>query len=191
MKTHLATAILAVVVAQVPSISSADAIVSCGAPVVCAAPVGPLSFAEDLRLANAEVPAIIAVSETSAVIELDQATVFFDPVGAQSLYARFGSPDIVVLTRANPSHLSIDTMIGMLRRNTVVLAPQEVIDQLPLMISNNTFAPFDAGTAQEVTGIRFTALPATSRVPSGVQVHERNRGDIGVVLEVNGLRIYF
>ena len=134
---------------------------------------------------------IIAITPASAVIELEKATVFIDPVGSQSQYARFGRPDIVVLTQVGPDHLSIDTMIGMLRRDTVVLAPQAVIDQLPLMISNNTVAPFSPGTTQVVDGIRFTALPPTASIPSAAQVHQRDRGDIAVVMEVDGAVVYF
>lgn len=148
-------------------------------------------FHANAQTALREAPRIAFVTEASAVIELEQATVFVDPVGAQAQYARFGRPDIVVLTRANPSHLSIDTMIGMLRRDTVVLAPQQVIDQLPLMISNNTFAPFDPGGVQEVDGIRFAAFPATAGTPRDAQEVPRARGDIGVLMEVDGLKFYF
>ena len=96
-----------------------------------------------------------------------------------------------MLTKAHPDHLSIDTMIGLLRRDTVVLAPQTVIDQLPLMISNNVIAPFDAGTAQVVDGIAFTAVTGGSSTPDGAQVYERTRGDIGVVMEVDETLLYF
>ncbi len=70
----------------------------------------------------------VVINGASAIVQLDQTTIFIDPVGTQEQYKRFGRPDIVVLTRAHPDHLSIDTMIGMLRRDTVVLAPQAVIE---------------------------------------------------------------
>jgi hypothetical protein len=136
-------------------------------------------------------PEPVVINRASVVIKLDQAIVFIDPVGNQEQYRRFGRPDIVILTRAHPDHLSIDTMIGMLRRDTVVLAPQAVINQLPLMISNNVISPFDAGTAQEVDGITFSALSASSNIPRGAQVYARDRGDIGVVIEVDGASVYF
>ncbi len=136
-------------------------------------------------------PEIVSITPASAVIKLDQATVFTDPVGPQSNYALFSRPDIVVLTRAHPDHLSIETMIGMLRRDTVVLAPRAVIDQLPLMIANNTIAPFSPGTTREVSGIRFTALPLSAIIPSAASVYQRQRGDIGVIMEVEGTMVYF
>jgi L-ascorbate metabolism protein UlaG (beta-lactamase superfamily) len=136
-------------------------------------------------------PEIIAISHASAVVEWDEATVFVDPVGAQSQYAPYGTPDIVVLTHVHPDHLSVDTMIGMLARDTVVLAPQSVIDVLPLMIANNTIRPFEAGTTQSVLGITFTAVPAYNIRPEAQQYHPRSRGDIGVVMDVDGTRVYF
>lgn len=136
-------------------------------------------------------PAPIAVNSASIVLALDQALVLIDPVGNQEQYRRFGRPDIVILTRAHPDHLSINTMIGLLRRDTVVLAPQSVIDQLPLMISNNVITPFEAGSTQTVDGITFSALSAASGIPEGTQAYQRDRGDIGVVIEVDGTRAYF
>jgi len=133
----------------------------------------------------------VAINWASAVIALEQALVLIDPVGPQEQYRRFGRPDIVVLTRAHPDHLSINTMIGLLRRDTVVLAPQTVIDQLPLMISNNVITPFEVGMMQEVDGIMFRALSASAAIPDGVKVHLRHRGDIGVLMEFDGVRIYF
>ncbi|NBF41148.1 MAG: MBL fold metallo-hydrolase [Spirochaetes bacterium] len=139
----------------------------------------------------ANLPEIIAISHASAVVEWDEATVFVDPVGAQSRYAPYGTPEIVVLTHIHPDHLSVDTMIGMLARDTVVLAPQSVIDELPLMIANNTIRPFEAGTTQNVLGITFTAVPAYNIRPQAQQYHPRSRGDIGVVMDVDGTRVYF
>ena len=133
----------------------------------------------------------VVINRASAVFALDEALVLIDPVGPQEQYRRFGRPDIVVLTSVQPSHLSIETMIGLLRRDTVVLAPQAVIDQLPLMISNNVITPFETGMAQEVFGITFRALPPSATIPRGVDVHLRDRGDIGVLMEVEGLQIYF
>jgi L-ascorbate metabolism protein UlaG (beta-lactamase superfamily) len=132
----------------------------------------------------------IAIHSASVVFELDQAKIFINPVGSQEQYRRFGRPDIVILTRVHPDHLSIDTMIGMLRRDTVVLALQTAIDQLLLMISNNVISPFDAGTFQEVGGITLKALSASSNIDRGAQVYERDRGDIGVVIEIDGASVY-
>ncbi|MGI1662729.1 MBL fold metallo-hydrolase [Palleronia sp. KMU-117] len=136
-------------------------------------------------------PEPIATNRTSIVLDLDQALILIDPVGNQEQYKRFGRPDIVILTRAHPDHLSIDTMIGLLRRDTVVLATQSVIDQLPLMISNNVITPFEAGTEQVVNGITFRALSNSSDIPRGTHVYGRDRGDIGVVIEIDGVSGYF
>jgi hypothetical protein len=133
----------------------------------------------------------VTIYGASVVFQLDQTLVFIDPVGSQEQYRRFGRPDIVVLTSAHPDHLSIDTMIGMLRRDTVVLAPQAVIDRLPEMIANNVITPFEAGMTQVADGVTFRALSASSDIPSGAQVYQRDRGDLGVVIEVDGASAYF
>lgn len=133
----------------------------------------------------------VAINGVSVVIQLDQALILIDPVGNQEQYRRFGRPDIVVLTSADPDHLSIDTMIGLLRRDTLVLAPESVIDQLPLMISNNVFSPFEVGTGQTVGDITFRALSPSSNLPRETEVYDRDRGDIGVLIEMDGQRVFF
>jgi L-ascorbate metabolism protein UlaG (beta-lactamase superfamily) len=158
-------------------------------PSISTIPEGLRFSVEDVVLANAA--EITAINRVGVVLFFDQALVLIDPVGPQSQFSRFGRPDIVVLTKAHPDHFSIDTFIGLLRRDTVVLAPQTVIDQLPLMISNNVIVPFDAGAAQVVDGIAFTAVTGGSSAPDGAQVYERTRGDIGVVMEVDETLLYF
>ena len=123
----------------------------------------------------------VQVSDASVIFIVGDALVLIDPVGQQSRFAQYGRPDIVVLTSVDPSHLGIDTMIGLLRRDTVVLAPQSVIDQLPLMIANNVIAPFEVGSLQTVAGILFTALPADAVSPEGAREYQRLPGDYRVM----------
>lgn len=136
-------------------------------------------------------PKISAVDHASAVVEWENLTVFIDPVGDQVKYESFGTPDVVVITHVHGDHLSVDTMIGMLSRETIVLAPQSVIDELPLMISNNTFMAFNPGVNREVGGVNFTAIPAYNIRPEAINFHPKERGDIGVVMESGEARIYF
>jgi len=143
------------------------------------------------RPVPANLPGITAIDHASAVVEWEGTTVFIDPVGDQVNYEPYGSPDIVVITHIHADHLSVETMIGMLRRDTVVLAPQSVIDEIPEMISNNVITPFEAGATQEIGGVTFTAIPAYNLRPEAQQFHPRERGDIGVVMEVEGTRVYF
>ena len=147
LKDLFAVAIVAFLVQHPAQASSDFATVNAGLLVSEPAQI------ENNYLLLASISEPVAINSVSTVFALDEALVFIDPVGPQEQYRRFGRPDIVVLTSVYPSHLSIYTMIGLLRRDTVVLAPQAVIDQLPLMISNNVITPFETGMAQEVFGI--------------------------------------
>ena len=156
-----------------------------GASAPLLAPLPPITAQPILRVVDP-----IPATQASAILRLEGQLILVDPVGPQAQYRAYGRPDIVILTAPAPSHTSIDTMIGLLRRDTVVLAPQAVIDGLPLMISNNTIAPFEVGTMQEVAGIRFRALDL-GEVPANTQIHERTRGDIGVLVEAGAVRLLF
>ncbi|WP_299971531.1 hypothetical protein [uncultured Roseobacter sp.] len=154
-------------------------------------PIGHVANPAIVQVQSAGDPTVVQLNAVSTVIVLDGQTILIDPVGDQAQYRQFGSPDIVVLTRATPEYLSTETMIGLLRRDTVVLASQTVIDKLPLMISNNTFAPFEAGTSQTVGGIVFEALNSNRQKPSGTQVVERSRGDFQVLIRGSNATLSF
>ncbi len=133
----------------------------------------------------------VAINDVTALVRLDQALVMIDPVGPQDVLRRMGRPDIVVLTSASQTHLSIETMIGLLRRDTVVLAPQVVIDQLPLMISNNVITPFEAGMTQIVNGISFTAFAPDEALPTEAETFARVQGDIRVLMQADESALIF
>lgn len=175
---HFAHALLVGLIATSPVGPAMDASVQ----------AGNLSMVHTVQASPIEV---VQPTATSLVMDLDGVLVMVDPVGAQEMYRRFGRPDIVVLTRADPAFLSVDTMIGLLRRDTVVLAPQSVIDVLPLMISNNTVAPFEPGTRQTVGGIAFTARDPAYQPPAGTHTIDRPRGDIAVVMTQAGWALAF
>lgn len=139
----------------------------------------------------AEAPSAVKLTPTSLVFDLEGTVLLVDPVGDQEPYFRYGRPDIVVLTGRDPSRLSIDTMIGLLRRDTVVLASQDVIDALPLMISNNARAPFDPWTRQTVRGITFEAVPGDISLPAGAASYPRDAGSIRVKMIVGGAEVFF
>ena len=150
----------------------------------------PQSMASE-HLLVADLLETIVIDGASVVLQVDQALVLIDPVGDQQQYRRFGRPDIVVLASTDADHLSIETMIGLLRRDTLVLAQQSIIDQLPLMIANNLVTPFDIGTNQTDRGISFKALSPFADPPRDAQVYNRERGDIGVLISVSGHCMYF
>lgn len=170
--------------------TAVSAFVAFAPPVLVSVTEGGDVHPVQMRVGSDAGPAIFAVNHASAVIVWEDVTVFIDPVGSQAQYAPYGRPDIVILTHPDPDHVSIDTMIGMLRRDTVVLAPRAVINELPLMISNNVITPFAPGSVQQVDGITFTAIPAyVTRTDAG-GLHPRARGDVGVVMEAGGTRVY-
>lgn len=125
---------------------------------------------------------IVTTSGANVTIVWANTTILIDPTGSQIQYAAYGSPDVVVLTRAHPDHLSVRTMIGMLRRNIVVLAPQAVINELPLMISNNVITSSEFGASQPVDGLGFTATAGVSK--------SSDQTDIRVIIENDNARIY-
>jgi len=151
--------------------------------------VQPVENALIIEVQSANDASVVQLNAVSTVIIIGNQTILVDPVGEQAQYRQYGSPDIVVLTRAASEYLSTATMIGLLRRDTVVLAPQSVIDELPLMISNNTFAPFEPGNRQTVAGITFQALENMRASPPGTRVIRRSKGDFQVLIDTGSISL--
>jgi len=78
----------------------------------------------------------------------------------------------------------------MLSETTTLVAPQDVVDQLPEGIVANvvTMAPGETTTINPLT---LEAVAAYNTRPEAQDFHPQSRGDIGIVLDDGTTRVYF
>lgn len=123
------------------------------------------------------------VDHASFVIQTGNVSIYVDPIGDASLYAGFSSPDIILITDIHRDHLSVETINAIKQDNTIIVAPQAVVDKLQVgtVLSN--------GESMAVKKVHIEAIPMYNTTPQRLMYHPKGRGN-GYVLTINRKRIY-
>ncbi len=134
--------------------------------------------------------AITPISHASAVVEWGDTLIFADPVGEADLYTTYGMPDIVFVTHRHGDHFDPENLPAMLSESTILVAPQDVIDQLPagIVATVQALAP---GETTNIGVFTLEGVAAYNVRPEAQDFHPQSRGDIGVVIDDGSSRVYF
>jgi L-ascorbate metabolism protein UlaG (beta-lactamase superfamily) len=154
------------------------------------------SHAADLMSTGAEAieiasgVSVLPVSHASAVVVWGETIILADPVGDASLYTEQGMPDLVFITHRHGDHFDPENLPAMLTESTTLVAPQDVVDQLPEGIVANVvvMAP---GETMTINPLTLEAVAAYNTRPEAQDFHPKSRGDIGLVLDDGTTRVYF
>lgn len=141
------------------------------------------------RIAIAPNVSVVPISHASAVMEWGSLVVLADPVGEAALYAPYGTPDVVFVTHRHGDHFDVENLPSLLSPTTVLIAPQDVVDQLPAEITSKilVMAP---GETQVVAGLTFEAIAAYNTREEALNFHPQERGDLGFVISDGVSRVY-
>lgn len=114
--------------------------------------------------------------------------VYVDPVGGAGAFEGLPRPTLVLITHIHGDHLSVDTLRGVVTRQTRLVAPSSVIAQLPPDLAART-TRMDANQEAEVAGLKIRTIPAYNLTPERLRYHPKGR-DVGYILRLGGLNIY-
>lgn len=130
------------------------------------------------------------ISHASAVVQWGDTLIFADPVGEAALYIAYGIPDVVFITHRHGDHFDAENLPAMLRETTTLIAPQDVVDQLPegIVATVVALAPGETTTINPLT---LEAVAAYNTREEAQNFHPQSRGDIGVVFDDGISRVYF
>lgn len=131
---------------------------------------------------------VSAVSHASFVLEFAGLTIFNDPVGDFETYVTYGVPDLILLSDIHGDHLDIQTLINVAGEETVLVAPQAVLDKLPLELHDKTVVMANEDFHQ-VGEMTIEAIPMYNLPPANDTYHVKGRGN-GYVLEYGETRVY-
>ncbi|MFA6294544.1 MAG: MBL fold metallo-hydrolase [Victivallales bacterium] len=123
------------------------------------------------------------IEHASVVIQTKENTIFVDPVGELSRYARFPKPDIILTTHSHADHFNPAVTDALKGKDTVCVGPKDVTDNL------GYGQPLKNGAETTVKGVRIEAIPAYNTTADRMEFHPKGR-DNGYVLNMNGKRIY-
>lgn len=133
---------------------------------------------------------LLPISHASAVVRWGEQIIFADPVGEASLYTTHGMPDLVFITHRHGDHFDQENLPAMLNEDTTLVAPQDVVDQLPEGIAANVIV-LAPGETTVLNPLTLEAVAAYNTREEAQNFHPKSRGDIGLVLDDGTSRIYF
>jgi L-ascorbate metabolism protein UlaG (beta-lactamase superfamily) len=123
------------------------------------------------------------INHATFVIESSGKTIFIDPVGDADNFSKFSSPDIILITDTHGDHLSKETVDALKNKETIIIGPKVVIDDLDEgEILNN-------GEKKTYSDVLIEAIPMYNLTEERLNFHEKGRGN-GYVITLNNKRIY-
>lgn len=126
---------------------------------------------------------ITPIKHATLVVQSKDLTIFVDPVGDQSAFKAFGSPDLILVTDIHRDHLNPDIISALKSPKTQIVINKAGYEQLKAgtVLSN--------GEKVEIDNIKIEAIPAYNISPDRLNFHPQGRGN-GYLLTIANKRIY-
>lgn len=128
------------------------------------------------------------ISHGTLVLEHNNTVVYVDPVGGKAAFEGQKSPNLILITDIHGDHFSLETLKALDLKNTILVAPEVVVDQLPRSISR-IIIKLDNGESYTPEGYFVEAIPMYNLRKEALKFHTKGRGN-GYVITLGGERIY-
>lgn len=123
------------------------------------------------------------INHASFIITTPSITIYVDPVQKIKAYAKYPSPDIILITDIHRDHLNREVVKSIKKKKTKIIAPKAVVSKLGFgEILNN-------GDEVKILNMLIKAIPMYNITKDRLRFHTKGRGN-GYVLTINGKRIY-
>lgn len=133
--------------------------------------------------------AVRPIEHASFILDFGGVTVVNDPVGEASAYQLNGAvPELILVSDIHGDHLSVETLTALAGEGTVIIAPQDVFDELTPALQEKTVVMAN-GDSHSVADIAIEAIPMYNLPSTPDAYHVKGRGN-GYVLEKEDTRIY-
>ncbi|OGX23768.1 MAG: hypothetical protein A2Y03_04855 [Omnitrophica WOR_2 bacterium GWF2_38_59] len=123
------------------------------------------------------------INHASFIIQARTIKIYVDPVGKIADYKNFEKPEILLITHSHYDHLNKDVVKYLKQKNTTVLGPKDVIDQLGFgQVINN-------GEKRHIDNVKIDAVAMYNTTKERLDFHKKGNGN-GYIVTVNDKRIY-
>lgn len=133
-------------------------------------------------------PLITPITHATFVMEWADVVIYNDPVGDSELFLNFAKPDLIFVSDIHGDHLSVDTLEVVIDQDSIILAPQAVVDNFSEELRAQTIV-INNGETIDQKGISIEAIPMYNLPEDEDSRHIKGRGN-GYILEKNGIRVY-
>ena len=125
------------------------------------------------------------ISHASFIIQSGKFTIYVDPVGEIATYKDLDKPNILLITHTHHDHLDEKVVKFLQQKNTTILGPQSVIDQLGFgQVINNGETHIN-----DLNNVTIEAIPMYNTTKERLNFHKKGEGN-GYIVTVNDKRIY-
>jgi len=94
----------------------------------------------------------------------------------------------VFITHAHPDHFSPNDLLKILKDETVIIAPPDILGQIDR--SDNLKQKVEPNQSYEIKGFKFQTIPAYNSHPEKLNFHPKANNWVGYIFELNGKKIY-
>jgi L-ascorbate metabolism protein UlaG (beta-lactamase superfamily) len=102
--------------------------------------------------------------------------------------AELKKADLVFITHAHPDHFSPNDLAKILKENTVIIAPPDILAQIDR--SDELKFTVEPNNNYKIKGFEFQTVPAYNNHPDKLQFHPKASNWVGYIFELNGQKIY-
>ena len=152
--------------------------------VLHAAPRGETLVATDAGPAT-----LYPIAHASFVLEWKDRTIYVDPTGGAEAYAGLPTADVILLTHAHGDHLDRDTLAALDTRETIVVMPQSVADEIGEAYGHTRTVMANGETVHTDAGLGIDAVPMYN-LPEGPESRHPKGWGNGYVLTLGDKRVY-
>lgn len=132
---------------------------------------------------------VMPISHATMALSFGDVMVYVDPVGDITQYSQLADPTIILLTDIHGDHLNVDTLSSVFTEDSVLIAPQAVVDELPEELASRTTVLAN-GETTESNGLVIEALPMYNLPEDDPESrHIKGRGN-GYVITSSDTRVY-
>lgn len=100
---------------------------------------------------------------------------------------KFAPADLIFITHAHPDHCSLESVMKILKGDSVLIAPPDCLNLIDVKNEKN---PVEPNKSYEVKGFKFSTIPAYNHRPGREELHPRRNNWVGYIFELNGKKIY-
>lgn len=128
------------------------------------------------------------INHATLALAWNRITIYVDPVGGASRFARLPRPDLVLLTDTHGDHLDNETLKAVVHDGTKIVAAPAAAKELPADLRPRTTSLAN-GESTSAEGIRVEAVPAYNVTADRLKYHSKGRGN-GYLLTFGDKRLY-
>lgn len=126
----------------------------------------------------------VSLNKNSGICIQKSRTIYFDPF---LLDKSCNDADFIFVSHSHDDHLDEDSIGRIIKEDTVVIAPENCIDQLKAAGFTNTFAVVPLNS-YEIDGLKFRTVPMYN---IGKKFHKRENNWVGYIIYIDDAAYYF